>query len=583
MNLNFYSEPPNGRNRTAYLLRLIFFPAVIIVLILLAYYFPGNDSHPAGGTFLYEISRPPLQSQSQYDVNFYHLKLRVDFEDSLKNNSLAGANKIRFSSKTDKLRRIILDFNSPLQVDSVTGLAAGFLHKKGKLIVEFRNELEPGQLGEITVYYHGIPQLYHQWLGGWKYAARIRKADFTPVPLISTINPPFGAQTWLPCKDNPADKADSVLLEIDVPESLTVVCNGALRNVVASTNGRKRFIWFEAYPIATYLLAVNISDFHKAEFIYSSDGMVNFPVQIYGFEDELQRASEVKEQIFRILDFFQEVLGTYPYAPEKLALIHANITGGMENQTAIGVQVIDPRQELLYVHEIAHQWFGDLITHRSFSESFLSEGLATYFTALYIRRYRGEKAFREFMDARRPTACGPMFVKNILIPDSVYQTQRAYYKGAWFFHMLKQTVGEDCFWKGIRSFLKQFAYQSFDSEDLRRHFQDLCQRNLEGFFYSWIHNAGVPELHAKLDSKLSSAGTDDTFGYELRLQQTQRGKPFALFLPVRFRFAEGGSDTTVIVSMERKNQNYRFAFHRKVEQFFLDPENHWLFTLKRAD
>jgi len=569
-----YRHAKKSSNRSVYISRLIIFPLVIFLIIVLLnrssdfLTIQGN-----GKEYYYQKSISPPDAENQYDVIYYDLNLEVRFSPDLKNNEITGFNRIFFVSRKSPLRKIVLNFNSAMSVDSISGMGLSYLHKDGLLYVELNRELKQNEKGVVTVYFSGWPKPYHPWLGGWNFTTRLRDSDFEEIPWVATMNPPFGAQTWFPSKDIPSDKADSVTIRITVPDSLQAISNGVLIKKVPLSGNRVQYVWKEKYPIATYLMAVNISQYKEYVWEYSHPQFPSFPVYFYGFEEDTAVFDTIRAQLESMLDYYQSLLGAYPFNEEKYAMIKYNTTGGMENQTITSVQGFQPDRRNLYAHELAHQWAGDLVTNASFSESFLNEALATYLTALYIRSVDGEKAFKTFLEKFRHPDAGPIRVKKILIPDSVYHTQRVYHKGALFFNMLRDVVGDSCFTKTLRKYFRQFAYRSVRAKDLQQLFEKDCEKDLKLFFDSWLNNSGAPQLKIQLKNKKRQS-EQSLFRYELKIEQQQEGNPFYLKMPVLLKSAQ--RDSLIRLEMKKKKLKLEIKSSFAIDSVIVDPFQDWL-------
>ncbi len=508
---------------------------------------------------------PHFADQGDFDVTFYNLDLSVEIDSSCETGNLVGATTIRFRAAKEKIDKIALNFSSDMVVDSVFG-AERFKHHENLLEVKLHRALVKGQYDSVRIIYHGWPQVYHSWIHGWKMS-KYESTDGHVYPWLTTINPPYGAQTWFPCKDDPADKADSVRFRIDVPDTLMAVCNGELQSTVQLKEGRKAYTWKESYPISTYLMAVNIGKFEKISENYAPDSGQNFPIQLYCFSEDTPAAPIILRQLRDMMDYFTSVLGPYPFPDEKYGMVRQSTAGGMENQTITGVQRMSARMNNLYAHELAHQWLGDMITNSSFHESWINEGLASYFTALYMRHSQGESGFNDFMRRRRFLKSGTIWVNETTSPDSVYRTGTVYDKACWFFYMLNEQTGDSLFMAGIRKCLEKFRYNSIDENELKSVFEDVSGQSLTHFFSQWIHEKNTPTLAWKVRSKESQSGTH---GYIINVRQQQSSKhPY--ILPVEMKFESDRRDTTIVFEIFEKKQEFATYLPFVADRITVDP------------
>ena len=548
--------------------RLLLFPLVLLVLVWFVYNLSNitgyqHQSH----SYLYTRSHLPLTSQKQFDVRFYDLNLNFDFPVDSTRPYMAGAVTIRFTSRVETLKEIQLDFNTTMRVDSVTGNSYRFQFKNGILTIYLRHPLAQGQTDAVTIYYHGFPAQYHPWVKGLAFTWR-RRNDYTPVPWVNTMNPPFAAQTWFPCKDVPADKADSATIRITVPDTLLAVSNGLLAATRAVGKGRKQYIWKTRYPIAPYLIAVNIGDYQQYRFTYTSITGETFPIDFYHFHEDAEVLQEVQRQMYRMMHFFETHLGPYPFRKEKYGMILYNNSGGMENQTISSIQTFSPARERLFAHELAHQWIGNWVTNASFHQSFLNEGMATYLTALYWRSLHGDSAFVAYMERMRVENVGPILVANIQVPDSVYSTDRVYFKGAWFFRMVHEIVGERAFWQALRTVLNTHGGGTITTADFLTVLPP--QPVLQEFFNSWLQHPGIPQLYLTISSLKE---TERLWRYRVQVRQKNR-HPFVVQLPLVFNTRDGMVEKKFWV--KEKQESFQVNLNSPLDSIHVANRGRWL-------
>jgi aminopeptidase N len=256
------------------------------------------------------------------------------------------------------------------------------------------------------------------------------------------------------------------------------------------------------------------------------------------------------------LAFFSQTVAPYPY--EKLALIvGATRFGGMENSSAIvfANNLFDQRQtdfnapagssnsisahfgiptrlESIVAHEIAHQWFGDSVTESSWADLWLSEGFATYFAGLFIQKYDGEEAFREYM--RDATQRYLNFARRARFPIHDTETTNLmgllnannYEKGAWVLHMLRSQLGDEAFFKGVRDYYNAHKEANATTEDLRQALEKASGKDLKSFFARWVYGRGHPRYQVSWN--VNPNQTEIT----VTVNQLQEGEPFLDPLPI---------------------------------------------------
>jgi aminopeptidase N len=333
-------------------------------------------------------------------------------------------------------------------------------------------------------------------------------------------NWPNRAHNWLPCVDNIADKA-TVDFIVTAPDHYQVISNG-LQTEDKQLDGKLRQThWVEAVALPTKVMVIGV-----AEFAVDRPGDVNgIPVFTYVFPESKEVGFKSYAMAKNILPYFIKNVGPYSY--EKLANVQSKtIFGGMENASAIFYfeeSVKSPDIEELMVHEIAHQWFGDGASEKSFGHLWLSEGFATYMTNLYLENKYGADTLKTRLRADRKKVID--FEKKRLTPivDTAVKTNymqllnaNSYEKGGWVLHMLRRKLGEAVFWKGIRNYYSRYQGGNANTDDLRQVMEQASGKDLKQFFTQWLRTAGHPNLAVswKYDEKDNNITINVTQGQE---------------------------------------------------------------------
>jgi aminopeptidase N len=312
-------------------------------------------------------------------------------------------------------------------------------------------------------------------------------------------NWPNRAHNWLPCVDHPADKA-SVDFVVTAPDHYQVISNGLKIKEQPLPNHLKLTHWHEAVVLPTKVMVIGV-----AAFAIDHPGNVgNIPVYTYVFPESKETGFKSYAVAKDILPFFIKKVGPFSY--EKLANVQSKtIFGGMENASAIFYfeeSVNDAGIEELMAHEIAHQWFGDGASEKSFWHLWLSEGFATYMTNLYLENKYGADTLKKRMLKDRNKVLG--FEKTRLTPvvDSAVKSDymqllnaNSYEKGSWVLHMLRRKLGDDLFWKGVRSYYAKYRGSNANTNDLRQIMEQTSGQDLKQFFNQWLRTAGHPQLN----------------------------------------------------------------------------------------
>ena len=331
-----------------------------------------------------------------------------------------------------------------------------------------------------------------------------------------THSEPEAARYWFPCFDYPNDRSTSETI-ITVPEGNVVVSNGKLISSVTK-DGWSTFHWKEGTPHVTYLTSFIVGKFSLAK--ETASGL---ELQYYYPEQKEEAVKRLFGETPTILKFLEEVTGMkYPYEKYAQTTVESFIAGGEENISATTLSTDyypDKRSEpdfqvwyslqtssqvAVIAHELADQWFGDLVTCRSWSHVWLSEGFATYFQALFSERSRGKDYFRWEMSVlaencfdedereyRRPIVENQFVYASDLFDTTTYQ------KGAWMLHELRFLLGDETFFAGVARYLKDFAGKIADTHDFMCTMEAASGASLEKFFEQAFYEPGYPEFQLK--------------------------------------------------------------------------------------
>ncbi len=313
-------------------------------------------------------------------------------------------------------------------------------------------------------------------------------------------NWPNRAHNWLPCIDNPSDKA-SVDFIVTAPEHYQVVSNGLQTEENNLPNHLKQTHWKETADLPAKVMVIGAADFAVN---YTGDvGCV--PVYSWVYPENKDAGFYDYALAKDILPFFIKNIG--PYAYRKLANVQSKTRfGGMENASAIfyfenSVQG-DRKVEALLTHEIAHQWFGNTATEASWQHIWLSEGFATYMTHLYIENKYGRDSMDERLRDDRTKVIEFSAKRNTPIVDASVVSNftqllnaNSYQKGGWVLHMLRRKLGDDLFWQGIKNYYAQYAGKNATTDDFRKVMEAAGSQDLQDFFKQWLFTPGQPALH----------------------------------------------------------------------------------------
>jgi aminopeptidase N len=492
-----------------------------------------------------------------YDALFYHLQLKILPSTS----TIEGTLLMEAKSESDGLATVLLDLYANMEVLSVGEDAVAFTHSGNILSLALKNTVQNGEKFRVSVNYRGQPES-----GGF---GAFTFQQHHGAPIIASLSEPYYARIWWPCKDTPADKADSVQVDLTVPDNLTAVSNGALENV-QTADGWKTFSWKERYPITTYLVSVAVSNYAEfGETFTFSDG-TTMPIRHYVYPENLAQAQAQLADTRDMLAFFNSAFGDYAFKQEKYGHAQFAWGGGMEHQTITSVGGFS---DGLISHEMTHQWFGDLITMKSWQDIWLNEGFATYGEALFVEHRDGKAAYQNYMTSMSNgvPSTGSVFVQDTTSVSAIFNSGLVYRKGAWVLHMLRFEIGDSAFFRLLRSYVAdpRYRFGTATTDDFKDLAEQISGKELDWFFEQWIYRGGRPELRYAWKSQ----GTQLT----LRVQQTQAGESYRL--PLELAAIAGADTFRFEIEHNGGCQEYVFTTSQPVERLVIDPDNWVLKTL----
>ncbi|MFQ6605701.1 MAG: M1 family aminopeptidase [Fidelibacterota bacterium] len=513
------------------------------------------------------ISGQRTVNQEKVNIAYYGINLEIQPD----SQSISGFVCIAGSVVDSTLTAFEYNLHNNMIVDSIVTDSGqpNFTHSNGIIAWTPESAFVPGDSFLYTIYYHGAPAA--TGFGSFRFDQRNGRT------LISTLSEPYGARDWWPCKDDPADKADSVDIFITVPNEYIVASNGTFIGLDLLNPYTQRWHWQETYPITTYLVSLAIYPYFTwtEQYVSPLSGTI-MPVNYYVFPEDSVPAMEDFNITTEAIGIFAQLFGEYPFIREKYGMASFPWSGAMEHQTctSYGHDLIrgDHYYDWILVHELAHQWWGDLITCQDFHHIWLNEGFATYSEALWVEQRSGPEAFRQYIDSRMGFetwwADPPVYRYDVTGSGDIFHTT-VYKKGAWVLHMLRHVVGDSAFITILQTYAADstFAYGNATTET----FRDLCESvsgfDLDSFFNQWIYQSYYPNYG------LSYHGSDT-----VTITVTQSTPDGNLFtMPVDFKIVA----TDTVLYREWVVDEDHEVFHvvlppgQIVTDVVLDPDN-WI-------
>jgi aminopeptidase N len=344
---------------------------------------------------------------------------------------------------------------------------------------------------------------------------------------------------WFPCLDHP-NQRQSTELVVTVADGFEVLSNGKLVERKANPDKTVTFHWKQDQPHAAYLVTLVVGKFEVVR-----EEWHNIPVLYYVPKDRKDEVARTFGRTREMLDFFSRRFGVeYPWDKYAQVVVEQFTAGGMENTSATTLtdrvlhderSLLDDSPDSLIAHELAHQWWGDLLTCRDWAHIWLNEGFASYAEALWAEHDKGadEYAYTMLHKARSAIAGGkdrPIVDRHYAFPDAMFDS-RAYPKGAWVLHMLRQRLGDEVFFRCLQRYATEHRLQSVETSDLRKSIEMETGRSMERFFYDWTERPGSPAL------EITTEYLPETKLERVVIKQTQAAEAFQFPLTLRFQVA----------------------------------------------
>ena len=514
-------------------------------------------SNPAPASFL---------NQDEFDVLYYELDISIDPQ----NETVDGAVTIQAISLVDNLTQLTLDLYSNMTVTSVTGNSAGFTHADNAVVIDLDKAYIKDEIVSVTVFYNGHPS---------------SGTNFNPLTfdrsrgtvVISSESCPFYARCWWPCKDRPYDKPQTMDIKITVPSNLVAASNGALLNKIDNGDGTMTFHWQVRNPIATYLVSFTVTDYRIIEDIYVNAQDDTLDIMHFVLPEHYNSALSDFDNLNEMIEILSFYYGDYPYPNEKYGVAeYVGYWGGMEYQTLTCVQLYmvrgDKAYESTFLHELAHQWWGDCITPKTFHHSWISEGFAVFSEALYYGHLGGQEKYHSYMNNENSALGlkGIMYRHDVSDPDIVYG-YIVYNKGAWVLHMLRHVVEENNFWAGLQEYRNRFDYGSATTEDLQAAFEHVHGTSLDWFFHQWVYEPNYPHYRYGWSQEKLESGDYKLTAF---VDQIQTNAP--LFrMPVDLTITSTSRETTIVKTVEDSIHVFEYVSADSILNFQLDKDD-WI-------
>lgn len=494
--------------------------------------------------------------QNQIDVTKYSINIEL----FPKSQEIQAEVTVNGKLKTTT-PNIIFNFADGFAISNVyfNNKPVKYIYKNNYLII---SNLSNSNAFNVKIIYKGKPK--SKGFGSFVFD-KINNLD-----LVYSLSEPIFASTWFPCNDKPDDKA-FFETTITNDKKYVSVSNGIYESSVIKGN-KVSYTYKTLNQLSTYLFAIYSGDYKFFEdYVVDENNdttrLVYYVLEENSIEDFFDFQPHKKG-----IQVFSKLFGTYPFINEKYGV--AEITwkmGAMEHQTITGMGrglIKAPQSnESIYLHELAHQWWGNAVGLKDWKDIWLNEGFATYCEALYYENINGKDALVNKMNSLK----GDFSESTLYNPTCSLFDRLVYNKGAWILHMLRKELGDKLFFQSLKTYFEKFKYQNASTEDFKLVCQKISKKNLDCFFEQWVYK-GKGKINLEYSLSVSSEGT------EIHLKQ----KGYQYYFPIEVSF-DTNENTNNIGNylISSKDTTLLLSKYKNVKNVKVDPNNWLLIDLNK--
>ncbi len=442
---------------------------------------------------------------------------------------------ITASTSTNK---ITFDLSNSLLVDSILfrNQKIGFTQNANSTLdVQLSATLNANQKDSVTICYKGIP-------GNTGFGSFIQTIH-NNTPVIWTLSEPYGARDWWPCRNGLDDKIDSIDVFIVQPAQYKATSNGLLQSEI--TAGTTTTTFFKhRYPIASYLVCFSVTNFS----VFTNNvqlGTVNLPVVSYVYPESINDFQPYTYKVLDAMQLFHNTFAPYPFIKEKYGHTQFGWGGGMEHQTNTFLVNTDAN---LMAHELGHQWFGNKITCGSWQDIWLNESFATYCANYYAEKF--DTSFFQLILTNHLAQITSLPDGSVIVDDTtnvnrIFSSRLSYNKGAYVLRMLRFTLGDSLFFRGIRQYQNDttLQYSFARTADFKKNIEQVSGKDLTYFFDQWITGQGYPSFQIQWSQNKNNWA-------KIKVNETTSHNSVSFFkTPLALTFKNATQQKTIVIQV----------------------------------
>ncbi|CAN5213267.1 hypothetical protein BH10ACI1_BH10ACI1_28680 [soil metagenome] len=521
--------------------------------------------------------RPNFNRVRTFDVQ--HYVIRVSFDRSAK--QVFGDTTVQLKPLANNFRQFELD-SAEMVYDSVKldadGKDLSFQQAGQKIIVTLDRAYSPNDLISIRFKYSVKPSKGVYFVNEQKTRGEVARSA-----QIWTQGEPEYAHYWFPSYDFPDDKATTEEF-ITVEKDETAIGNGELLETVENMNGTKTFHYKMPVKHSVYLVSFVVGKYKRIE-----DKFKNITLGVYLYEGKEQLAKTAFGNTKEMMRIYEELTGVgFAYNKYDQTIVgNYDEFAAMENITATTLSDKEVffadfdfgknGVEDIVAHELAHSWFGNLVTCRNWAELWLNEGFATFMEAAYREKMYGRAQYLEkiredvetYRSERRPRRQQHGLFNTLARPDDSIFDTTTYQKGGAVIHTLRETIGDKAFWEAINIYLNRHKFENVETSDLQKAMEEASGQKLDWFFAQWVYGGGTPQVEVKQEFNAQNKTLT------LRIKQTQEADDLiaAVFtLPLDVEIQTTAKTFTQKIRLDKREQVFTFKLNGKPSSVKIDKD-----------
>lgn len=539
----------------------------ILLLMSIAVYLRAQNT---------DIYSRPVQVERSHDYDVLHY--RAEFSFDIEEKQLLGSNRMTIKSLRNDFDRCLLDAGNNITINEITdecGNSLEFSHKEDKLMILLHEKYKYNDTASFIIEYLAADPENDQKIfydASESYPAMIWGPNF-----------PNRVRNWMPCYDFPNDKVTHEMI-IHAPEGFKAVSNGALIGVTPEDSGGSVWHWKQDLPHSTYLFVLAV-----APYVVYEDALGDLPVNYWIFPHDSASALTAFGRTPEIIEFFNKLFDfEYPWAKCDQVMIQP-MGGAAESTTAtlysnglIGnldeKGLKDYSFDRIIAHETAHHWWGDLITLRTWSQTWLNESFGTYCDYIWTNRTKGEDEGIVDLEGKKNAylnEANSKYIRPIVfnryeeaLPGQNFD-RHTYQKGALMLHLLRSILGDDLFFRTIHYFLHKHAFEPVDTYDFMKAVKEATGQNMDWFFEQFFFRPGHPVFEV---SKTWDSSENILRMKISQVQDTLHGVPYAFRIPIKIGFYTLDGKTVKQLWIDEREELFEFSLNEEPKMVKFDDD-----------